>query len=388
MQNINGQQAKQLALHGQGLLLKDPFGLGQEAVLRTIEQLHYLQIDTISVVDRTQHQVLKTRISDYQPAMLHALQSEHKKIFEYWSHAAAYLPMKDYRFYQPVMRGYQLNRQVDEKIRRLILARLKAEGPLMAKDFATPAGSAKRKGWWDWKPAKIALERMYMGGELMVAERRGFQKVYDLTNNVLPDNTNLKAPTDQQRGKFYVSGMLKNLGIASPRDIAYARSTVKRLSKYDILASIETSLHEMTEAGEVSRLSVQDETLYCLTESLSILEQPPSHKCLYFLSPFDNLIINRERLRKIFNFDYKLECYVPKPKRQFGVFYATHFIRRRIYWQAGLQSPTQNQHPRYQRHLVRGNDPPNKQTCYRFSRCPTSLPTHFKLSISVNRHNK
>ena len=103
---LNLKDAKRIILHGQGLLQTDQFGRGINAVQKTIEQLGYVQIDTISVVERAHHHTLRTRISNYSPKMLHKLVSDRQTVFEYWSHAAAFLPMQDYRFYQPVMKGF------------------------------------------------------------------------------------------------------------------------------------------------------------------------------------------------------------------------------------------------------------------------------------------
>ena len=248
---LNLKDAKRIILHGQGLLQTDQFGRGINAVQKTIEQLGYVQIDTISVVERAHHHTLRTRISNYSPKMLHKLVSDRQTVFEYWSHAAAFLPMQDYRFYQPVMKGFAKKRSIDQKVRQEVVRRIAAEGPLQSRDFENPRGR-KSTGWWDWKPTKRAMEHMFLSGELMVRERRGFQKVYDLTENVLPDHIDVSWPTDQEQGHFYVRRMLSGLGIGTAKDIGYARPTVKRLSDNNIQPCIDQSLLEMTESGEIT----------------------------------------------------------------------------------------------------------------------------------------
>lgn len=108
------KQIRRLALVGQGLSKNDSFGRGINGVERAIKQLHYLQIDTISVVQRAHHHVLNTRVSNFSEPILHRLLAQRRSIFEYWSHAAAYLPMEDYRYYLPVMHGYGNKRVADK----------------------------------------------------------------------------------------------------------------------------------------------------------------------------------------------------------------------------------------------------------------------------------
>jgi len=158
---------RRIALNQQGLLRAESFGRGKRAVLRAIERLGYVQIDTISVVERAHHHVLWTRVPNYSPRHLEQLVSE-RKLFEYWYHAAAFLPMADYRFSLPRMR--QLNgernwyKNGDRKLMLEILARIEVEGPLRARNFEDARTS--NSGWWDWKPAKQALEQLFMQGEL------------------------------------------------------------------------------------------------------------------------------------------------------------------------------------------------------------------------------
>jgi len=316
---ISQAEARRAALMSQGLLHKNPFGVGQSAVYQTIAQLGYIQIDTISVVERAHHHVLHSRIDNYHPDMLHQLQSREHRLFEYWSHAAAYLPMVDYRFYLPVMKGYKDKKKVDLKWRKKVLARIKSEGPLQSRDFENLPGK-KSGGWWDWKPAKLAMENLFLAGELLIKERRGFQKVFDLPENVIPDNIDKRWPSPEERGQFYIRNMLNAHGFASARQIAYNRAIVKRLSGHNIQVDIDRELRNMVEEGEVVQMYLGEELVYCLANTLPLLSKKMGTKRIRFLSPFDNLVINRQRLTDIFNFDYLIECYVPSGKRKFGYF--------------------------------------------------------------------
>lgn len=202
--DISVRDARRLFLHRQGLLRQNHFGRGRHAVNRAISTLSYLQIDTISVVERAHHHVMKTRVANYTANVLNDLQIRDRQIFEYWAHAAAYLPIDDYRYCLPVMAGSRIKRKPDRKLATEIIRRIRTEGPLQSRDFE---GDSKHKsnGWWDWKPAKRVLEQLYLSGDLMVARRDGFQKIYDLRENVLPDHIDDSTPTDEQWCEYLVN---------------------------------------------------------------------------------------------------------------------------------------------------------------------------------------
>ena len=308
-----------MVLDSQGLARKASFGRGKQAVEAAILQLGYIQIDTISVIQRAHHHVLNTRVPNYQESMLNNLHAKDTSLFEYWSHAAAYLPIKDYRFYQPIMKGFAATRPRDKKLVKEILKRIKSEGALQARDFEQAPGK-KSNGWWDWKPAKHMLETLFLSGELMIKERQGFQKVYDLRERVLPDNTNTSLPTDSEWARYHTIMMLRALGLGTPRDIAYAKSTVRRLTKNSFKPDFGKALDELLEEEIIVRCNVSGEDYLALAESVSSIPAKVSRDQVRFLSPFDNLVINRARTQRLFNFEYLIECYVPEPKRQYGYF--------------------------------------------------------------------
>lgn len=311
--------ARRLVLDSQGLARKASFGLGKKAVLNAIHQLGYVQIDTISVIQRAHHHILNTRISNYKETMLHNLQATDNNVFEYWSHAAAYLPIRDYRFYQPIMQGYAISRPRDKKLVKEIFSRIKSEGPLQARDFEQAPGK-KSSGWWDWKPAKRMLETLFLSGELMIKERQGFQKIYDLTDSVLPENIDRTLPTDSEWARYHATMMLNALGLASAKDIAYARPTIRTLTRNTFKPDINNAIAELVEEGVFTHCHVNGDSYFALSASLASVPSKISRNQVKFLSPFDNLVINRSRTQRLFNFDYLIECYVPEPKRKYGYF--------------------------------------------------------------------
>ena len=313
-------EARRLALDAQGLLRPLPFGSGKAGVLRALEHLGYVQIDTISVVARAHHHVFWSRVPDYSPALLHELQSQDRTVLEYWSHAASYLPMSDYRFCLPRMKAYAKSDRHwfvrNRKVMKFVLDRIAAEGPLQARDFEAPAG--KKSGpWFDWKPAKRALEQLFMEGALMIRERRGFQKVYDLPERVLPSNTDTEIPTPDEYARHLILRTLRAHGLATEQEVSYL--------KRNIQGDIKKVLKEMLENRDIVRLligGVSEGTYYALTAALDVLasRSQVATPGISILSPFDNSVIQRKRIKRLFDFNYQIECYVPEPKRKFGYF--------------------------------------------------------------------
>ena len=317
-------EARRLALAGQRLDSSDATFDGKETIAQTIETLGYVQIDTISVVAHAHHNALWVRHPKYRPQMLHELQAEDRRIYEYWGHAASYLPMGDFRFTLPQKERHRqppTSKWAVERMDRCghmlepVLQRIRAEGPLRSQDFEPPPGT-QRGTWWDWKPAKIALELLFWRGELMISERRGFQRVYDLTERVLPEDVDTRMPTDEELGQFLVQRALLAHGFAPASEIRdHLRAADKRV--------IDAALTDMIESGKVVPVQVEgiDEVSYfALTTSIDRIDRPASDPEVSLLSPFDNAIIQRKRLEQLYDFHYTLECYVPEPKRIYGYF--------------------------------------------------------------------
>jgi uncharacterized protein YcaQ len=316
---------RRIALNQQGLLKTDSFGRGKLATLRAIEHIGYVQIDTISVVERAHHHVLWSRVSNYQPKLLDQLVKE-RKVFEYWFHAASWLPMTDYRFALPRMnkmngeRGWFEN--CDKKLIRQVLERIRQEGPLRARDFEDSRKGKKQ--WWDWKPAKQALEQLFMQGELMVGSRQGFQKVYDLPERVLPDWVDTREPGIEEYASHLIDTALRAHGFATQKSISYLR---KGQALRD---AIRDQLQFRIDDGSLVTVVLNDNSLIYADAELLETRAPRSSANVRILSPFDNAVIQRERGRDLFDFDYQIECYLPQSKRQFGYFCLPILYRHRF----------------------------------------------------------
>lgn len=309
------EQAQLLALKNQGLL-EPKFGNGKKAVSNAIEHLGYVQIDTLAVISRAHHHSLWSRIPSYNEKYLNELLEKDKTIFEYWSHAASYLPMKDYRFSLLKKQNYASGKshwfEQDKKLKKYVLDRIKAEGALQSKDFEHKRISPGN--WYEWKPAKRALEQLFMEGKLMVERRQGFQKVYNLTERVLPNNVDTKTPTDKEFSEYLIKKAIQANGLVEEKEISYLRSNTKEV--------IIKTLKQLLKEGELIETKINKKTgNYFTTQNLlDELNQIKTKESIHFLSPFDNSVIQRKRLQTIFDFDYIIECYIPEPKRKFGYF--------------------------------------------------------------------
>jgi len=311
--SLSLQQARKLVLLSQRVPPARQSGNAIAATLSAIEHLGYIQIDTISAIQRAHHHTLWNRNPRYKSSQLEQLIAD-KKIFEYWAHAAAYLPMRDFRYSlvrkQAIANGTEKHwYKCDKRLMNAVLKRIATEGPLMAKDFEH---NGKKTGDWTSKPTKQALGNLFMQGELMVSSRINFHKVYDLTERVLPEDTNTTLPNPEEYARFLIIRYLQSNGLGQTSEISYLLRNTKPL--------VTTALQAMVSSRELLQLSVGDNSYYALPDSMELLNKPLSRSKLKILSPFDNLVIQRKRMQALFNFDYLIECYVPEPKRKYGYF--------------------------------------------------------------------
>jgi len=332
---IDKSTARVITLRSQ-LLLNTERNISKDFIQKIISQLGYIQIDTISVTERSVNHILWSRAGGFNTNIVNGLFKE-KKIFEYWSHAAAILPIKDFRysliFKKYYCEKYKKFKQENSRLLRNVLKRISEEGPLMSRDFNDK--KTGESGWWNRKPSKEALEFLFFSGELMVKERINFQKVYDLTERVLPFDTDVSFPTDEQYHKHLILSFLTANGVAAKDEMTYLRRYNKK--------SFDKHFAELIEDREITAISVSgipDRIYYVLPENLEMNSQDKSE--INLLSPFDNLIIQRKRLKLLFEFDYQLECYLPHQKRKFGYFSLPLIYRNKFIGRIDLKSDRKN----------------------------------------------
>ncbi len=324
-ESLSIQQARKLVLLSQKLPPAKQSGRAIEATHSAIEHLGYIQIDTISVIQRAHHHTLWNRNPRYHPKQLDQLIAD-KHVFEYWSHAASYMPMCNYRFSLPRKQALANGDQShwyprNDKLMKSVIKRIASEGPLMAKDFDDKTQKQKQKleqkiADWKSKPSKQALETLFMQGDLMISSRKNFHKVYDLTEHVLPEGINTTLPNQQEYTRFLITQYLQANGIGQASEIAYLLKNTKPI--------VTTMLQEMVSNGELLEIKIgitaDKQSYYALPKTLELLSKPLARSKLKILSPFDNLLIQRKRIKALFDFDYLIECYVPEAKRQYGYF--------------------------------------------------------------------
>jgi uncharacterized protein YcaQ len=308
-------EARKIILHAAGLSSYAQFGLGIEAVYRLIDQLGFVQLDTNYVVERAHHHVMAARIPDYEPAWLEELAAE-GRIFEYFTSDAGYLPMHDFRYSLSVKNAFVSGGKPLTKAETIlmnqVLDRVEREGPLMVGDFEDDRLEAS-SGWWDWRPAKVALERLYLEGKLVISRTKKFQKVYDLPVNLIPEDTDLSVPTAEEFARYAIKRSLGALGIASAKEMLWRARRVKG-------NLVKKELENMVAAGELKQVLVEDvksPALYILADQITEIELSGD---AFILSPFDILNVFRHRLKDFFDFDYQIECFVPAAKRKYGYF--------------------------------------------------------------------
>ncbi|CAI8770953.1 winged helix-turn-helix domain-containing protein [Chryseobacterium sp. IT-36CA2] len=312
---LTPEQLKLVTLESQGLTQNIPFGTGKTAVLNALEHLGYIQIDTLSIVERAHHHTLWTRIPDFQADDLEELVKD-RKVFEYWFHAASYLPMQDFRYVLPQMltikRGESRYYNADPKVMEYVVDTIRNEGPKRARDFENE--SHKTGSWWNWKPAKLALERLFMQGDLMISGRSGMQKTYDLAERVLPSFIDTTEPTPLELAEYLVKTNLRAYGFTTLKQITHLRKG------NDLKKNVNQVLQTMLEEGSISQVKIGGLSSAFVRNDM--LEKTFDFKDsnIWLLSPFDNAVIHRDRIKQVFDFDFRLECYTPKEKRQYGYF--------------------------------------------------------------------
>jgi uncharacterized protein YcaQ len=311
-----------------------PRAAAQKAdVLRAIRLMGALQIDTIHVVARSPYLVLWSRLGDYEPRWLDELLAE-GEIFEYWSHEACFLPAEDYPLYRRRMlhaggMGWKYSQEwINEHRKEVerVLAYVREHGPTRSSDFARTDG--KKGGWWEWKPEKRALEMLFTAGELMIARRHNFQRVYDLRERVLPSRDDSPLPADGEVSRALALRAVRSLGVAKARRVADYFRTDKR--------GTAAAVRGLADEGRLLRVRVADwdEEGFVHPENRKLLERATSDLLrpglTTLLSPFDPLVWDRARARETFGFDYRLECYTPAPRRRYGYFTLPVLHRDRV----------------------------------------------------------
>ncbi|MFH2245332.1 winged helix-turn-helix domain-containing protein [Enterobacter sichuanensis] len=315
--------ARHLHLAAQGLL-KKPRRRAQPAdILSTVQRMSLLQIDTINIVARSPYLVLFSRLGSYPSQWLDESLSK-GELMEYWAHEACFLPRSDFalvrhRMLAPEKMGWKYRQawmlEHAAEIEQLI-AHIQENGPVRSADFEHPRKGTS--GWWEWKPHKRHLEGLFTSGKVMVIERRNFQRVYDLTHRVMPHWDDERDLLSREAAEaIMLENSARSLGIFRSQWLAdYYRLRQPALKPLlEMWQQEQRIIPVMVET--LGEMWLHEELLPLLPLALEGKLQA-THSTV--LSPFDPVVWDRKRAEQLFGFSYRLECYTPAPKRQYGYF--------------------------------------------------------------------
>jgi uncharacterized protein YcaQ len=321
---VSNRAVRRTFLHLQGL--SDPPG---RALTRTglhdlIHDLGFIQVDSINTVERAHHHILFARHQTYRQKHLAHLVEKERMLFENWTHDAsiipsAFFPYWRHRFEREKARLHKrwekwrdpaYHKELDA-----VLERVARDGPVLARDFE---GREKPStGWWDWHPSKTALEYLWRTGELAIARREGFQKVYDLTERVVPESHRLKSVEHEVFVDWACRSALKRLGFATRGEIAAFWAL---LGPAEVDEWISVHRKEL-ERIEIETVDGRPRPAVALPEALATLDAVPEPSDrVRVLSPFDPVLRDRARAERLFGFSYRIEVFVPEEKRQYGYY--------------------------------------------------------------------
>jgi len=315
--------AQALMVAAQGLHRRPEDTASKADLLATIHRMGVLQIDTIHVVARSPYLVLWSRLGDYPQEWLTDLLAE-GALFEYWAHEACFLPIESYPLFRHRMldaasMGWKYSQEwaaLNGEALERVLAHVREQGPARSADFERTDGQAG--GWWEWKPEKRALEMLFTSGDLMIARRHNFQRIYDLRERVMPDWDDSNLPPIELVRRTLALDAVRALGVTSARWVAdYFRTSQRDTAPLLPALAAEGALIEVAVEGWQSPAYVHPDNLTLAEEAVAGTLVP---ELTTLLSPFDPLVWDRARALAMFAFDYRIECYTPAPKRRYGYF--------------------------------------------------------------------
>jgi len=320
------QMARNVMLAAQGLDRPPDKPATKANVLEAIHRMSLLQIDTINVVARSPYLVLWSRLGDYQPAWLDELLAE-GALFEYWAHALCFIPIEDYALYRRRMFDAIENKdwayqwaakwsREHSKVMKKVRAHLQKNGAVRSAEFENE--SHVPGGWWNRKEEKDALEILFLTGEVMIARRQNFQRVYDLRERILPGWEDATLPSSEELQRTLAVRAVRALGIAFPAWVPdYFREPKKGMPKRLEALAEEGLLLQVEVKGLEGHAYVHPDHINLIESAISGNLEPT---LTTLLSPFDPLVWDRDRALTLFDFYYKIECYTPAAKRRYGYF--------------------------------------------------------------------
>jgi uncharacterized protein YcaQ len=330
---VTPQHARQLAITRQQLAGTPPPAT-KESILDIVRAITCLQLDPTNVVARNQYLILWSRLGNYARELLDEMLWQDRSLFEYWAHVASIVLTEDFPIFADRMgahldgdsdwsQGSRDWMQANEELRLHILEELQQRGPLASKDFEDKSTTAWwSSGWTNDRTVTRMLDFLWARGDILVSKRQGQSRFWDLAERCLPDWTPRTQLTRREVVRQGAARAIRALGISREKHIRWHFIR----GRYDDLTNV---LNELTAEGILLPMQVKDNstawpgTWYLHRDDLPLLERIEGgafEPRTTLLSPFDNLICDRAYTELAFDFYFRIEIYVPKPKRQYGYF--------------------------------------------------------------------
>jgi len=331
MRTISLTALRRVAIHAQRYASRSRSGTARE-VEEAIRRLSCVQLDSITAVERSHRIALGSRVGVYPRETVSRLLGR-GRIFEYWAHEACVIPVEEWPLFRSKMsrhhpwRGDVVAEHPD--LAAEILQAIRERGPLASRDFEGKGGG----GMWNWKPAKMVLESLWNAGEIVIAGRvSGFQRLYDLTERVIPrDILEAPLPDEQTRDRELTLRAVRARGALTEAGI------VEHWRFRGGTARVRPHVDSLVADGLLERVRVEDGDADVLVVTGADLD-PPRPSAAALLSPFDNLLWDRPFARRVLGFDHLIEVYKPAPQRQFGYYVLPFLWRDRIVGRADLKA--------------------------------------------------
>jgi uncharacterized protein YcaQ len=327
---LSAEAARRIAVDRQGFASRTRSASVAE-MEAAIERLGCVQIDSVMTVDRAHRLTLQARLGRLPDDGLNRLRRS-GRVFEYWAHEACLLPMSEWRYFAHVRRrrthpwwGRILDEEPD--LAAAVLQKIADEGPQSARAF----GGAGQ-GFWNWTPAKRVFEALWTAGEIAVYERRGFERMYDLTERVIPAAQRASEPDDDETLRHFVARTVRSRGVVTRGRIADYYRTPGGMK------ALATPIAELVDAGTVLECRVGEHDALCDPAAAALADSPPAPASPVLLCPFDNLIWDREETRRLFGFSHALEIYKPAPQRIYGYYVLPLLVGDRLVGRVDLKS--------------------------------------------------
>ncbi|HSV39471.1 MAG TPA: crosslink repair DNA glycosylase YcaQ family protein [Nocardioidaceae bacterium] len=336
MESLSLAQARRITLAAQGFLDKRHDPPTMRTLTRTVERTGVLQIDSVNVLQRAHYMPLYSRMGPYDVDLLHrASGSAPRRLVEYWAHVASFMPVDlwpamRHRMARFGERGHAWGLKHNPGLADSLLAEVRAEGAKTARDLDDGLPRKKEHWGWNWSDTKVALEYLFLAGELAVARRNSqFERIYDLPERVVPAPfLDAEEPSEEDAVLELVRRAARSHGVATTKELAdYYRMGV---------ANAQLAVNRLVEAGEVRPVHVEGTTRTAYLHADARLPRAAHTRAL--LSPFDPIVWHRDRTEHLFDFFYRIEIYTPEAKRQHGYYVLPFLLGDRIVARVDLKA--------------------------------------------------